>query len=145
MYGVIWKSSRSLSIRSSRLICYSPVNCCKLGINLHKWWIAQKIFGSAKNEVQLSITCVVKGHHHCHFSVNCWRAFYCCKKKGACRNTFKDPVLSSMLHGSLLLSLFAQEQDFYCFSGFCFSRGKHSIAWKEIIMSRASVSLNLLY
>ena len=52
--------------------------------------------------------------------------------------TFKDPVLPIMLHAPLLLSLFAQERGFYCFPGFCFSRGKHSIAWKEIITSRAS-------
>ena len=52
-------------------------------------------------------------------------------------NFFKAPVLSIMLHAPLLLSLFAREQCFYCFPGFCFSRGKHSIAWKEIITSRA--------
>ena len=43
-----------------------------------------------------------------------------------------------MLHAPLLLSLFARERGFYCFSGFYFSRGKHSIAWREIITSRAS-------
>ena len=50
----------------------------------------------------------------------------------------KDPVLSIMLHAPLSLSLFARERGFYCFPGFCFSRGKHSIAWREIITSRAS-------
>ena len=49
----------------------------------------------------------------------------------------KDPVLSIMLHAPLLLSLFPRERGFY-FPGFCFSRGKHSIAWKEILTSRAS-------
>ena len=43
-----------------------------------------------------------------------------------------------MVHAPLLLSLFARERGLYCFPGFCFSRGKHSIAWKEIIRSRAS-------
>ena len=43
-----------------------------------------------------------------------------------------------MLHASLLLLLFAWQRGFYCFPGFCFSRGKRSIVWKEIIMSRAS-------
>ena len=43
-----------------------------------------------------------------------------------------------MLHAPLLLSLFARKQGFYCFPGFCFSRSKHSIAWKEIITSRTS-------
>ena len=43
-----------------------------------------------------------------------------------------------MLHAPLSLSLFARERGFYCFPGFCFSRGKHSIAWKEIITSHAS-------
>ena len=43
-----------------------------------------------------------------------------------------------MLYAPLLLSLFARERGFYCFPGFCFSRGKHSIAWKEVITSRAS-------
>ena len=43
-----------------------------------------------------------------------------------------------MLHAPLLLSLSARERGFYCFPGFCFSRGKHSIAWKEVITSRAS-------
>ena len=49
-----------------------------------------------------------------------------------------DPVLSIMLNAPLLLSLFARERGFYCFPEFCFSRGKHSIASKEIITSRAS-------
>ena len=43
-----------------------------------------------------------------------------------------------MLHVPLLLFLFGREQGFYCFPGFCFFPGKHSIAWKEIIKSRAS-------
>ena len=43
-----------------------------------------------------------------------------------------------MLHAPLLLSLFARERGFYCFPGFCFSRCKHSIAWKEIITYRTS-------
>ena len=51
---------------------------------------------------------------------------------------FKDPVLSTILHAPLLLSLFARERGFYCFPGFCFSRGKHSIAWKGIITFCAS-------
>ena len=62
-------------------------------------------------------------------------------QKATSKNTiilFKDPVLSIMLYAFLLLSLFARERGFYCFPGFCFSRGKHSIAWKEIITSRAS-------
>ena len=54
------------------------------------------------------------------------------------KNWVKDPVLTIMLHAPLLLSLFAQERCFYCFPGFCFSRGKHSIAWKEFITSCAS-------
>ena len=52
--------------------------------------------------------------------------------------TVKDPVWSIMLHAPLLLSLFVRERGFYCFPGFCFSCGKHSITWKEIITSRAS-------
>ena len=55
----------------------------------------------------------------------------------------KDLVLFIMLHAPLLLSLFARERGFYCFLGFCFSRGKHSIAWKEIITSRTSGPLKL--
>ena len=55
------------------------------------------------------------------------------------KNNIKDLVLSIMLHAPLLLSLFARERGCYCFPGFCFSRSKHSIAWKEIITSRASV------
>ena len=50
----------------------------------------------------------------------------------------KVPVLPIMLHTPLLLSLFAWEQGFCRFPGFCFFRGKHSIAWKEIFMSCAS-------
>ena len=50
----------------------------------------------------------------------------------------KNPILSIMLYAPLLLSLFAREQVFYRFLEFCFSHGKHSIAWKEIIKSRAS-------
>ena len=42
-----------------------------------------------------------------------------------------------MFHSPLLLSFFSRERGFYCFLGFCFSRSKHSIAWKEIITSRA--------
>ena len=43
-----------------------------------------------------------------------------------------------MLHAPLLLSMLARERGVYCFPGFFFSRGKHSIAWKEILTSRAS-------
>ena len=43
-----------------------------------------------------------------------------------------------MLRPPLLLPLLARVRGFYCFPGFCFSRGKHSIAWKEIITYRAS-------
>ena len=52
----------------------------------------------------------------------------------------KDSVLSITMYASHA-SVFV----FVCtgarlllFSGFCFSRSKNSIAWKEIIMSRAS-------
>ena len=54
------------------------------------------------------------------------------------RIRLKDPVLSIVLHAPLLLSLFARERGFYCFLGFCLSRGKHSIAWKRTVTSRAS-------
>ena len=43
-----------------------------------------------------------------------------------------------MLQMPLLLSLFARERGFYCFLGFCFSRSKHLIVWKEIITCRDS-------
>ena len=46
--------------------------------------------------------------------------------------------LTFILNRPLLLSLFAGEWGFYCFPGFCFSHGKHSIARKEIITSHAS-------
>ena len=53
-------------------------------------------------------------------------------------NKQKQTTVLVMLHAPLLLSLFARERGFYCFPGFCFSRGKHSIAWKGIITSHAS-------
>ena len=46
--------------------------------------------------------------------------------------------MSIMLHAPLLLSLFPQEQGFYCFPVFCFSHGKRLIVWKEIFSCRAS-------
>ena len=51
-----------------------------------------------------------------------------CLEKFGHKCSLKDLVLSIMLHAPLLLSLFARERGFYCFPGFCFSRGKHSIA-----------------
>ena len=46
----------------------------------------------------------------------------------------KDPVLSIMLHTTLLLSFFTQKRGLYCFPGFCFSRGKYSIASNYYIL-----------
>ena len=43
-----------------------------------------------------------------------------------------------MFHVPLLLFLLARERGFYCFPGFCISRSKHSITWKEIFTFRAS-------
>ena len=68
----------------------------------------------------------------------CFVCLFCFLEVSYFIESHKDPVLTIILHTPLLLSLFAQERGFYCFPGFCFSRGKHSIVWKDIITSRAS-------
>ena len=91
----------------------------------------------------------LKGHPNFEKSVFLtWYGSNVCMSKNIASELpiFKDPVLSIMLHAPLLLSLFARERGFYCFPGFCFSRGKHSIArGNKLLRLVLLVPLNLLY
>ena len=60
-------------------------------------------------------------------------------------NMIKNPVLTIMLHAPLLLSLFAQEQGFYCFQSFAFLTASIHLRGKKLLHLVLLVSLNLLY